>query len=190
MEAFFTPSGQSIYFAAYDEGMDVRIWAVDRDQGGWRSPRELGSPLADGPAFFPTTTAEGTVYYSNLTERRIFRAKVSGDSVGPVEDTGFNAMHAFIAPDESFVLLDARGSGEDAKADIFVSFRQPDGTWSQLVDLGPGVNTEFSETCPSVSHDGQFIFFSRYNEVGEVSDIYWVSARLIQVAREGLAARQ
>ena len=188
IEAFFTPSGRSIYFAAYDEGLDVRIWAVDRDRDGWRSPRELGSPLSDGPAFFPTTTAEGTVYYTNLTERRIFRAKVSGDSVGPAEDTGLNAMHAFIAPDESFALLDARRSGEEMGADIFVSFRQPDGAWSQLVDLGPGVNTGFSETCPSLSPDGKFIFFSRYNEVGEVSNIYWVSSRLIQVAREGLAA--
>ena len=188
IEAFFTPSGRSIYFAAYDEGMDVRIWAVDRDPEGWRSPRELGSPLADGPAFFPTTTSEGTVYYTDLTERRIFRVKVSGDTVGPAEDTGLDAMHAFIAPDESFALLDARRSGEERSADIFVAFRQSDGAWSRLVDLGPGVNTEYSETCPSLSPDGNFIFFSRYNEDGEVSNIYWVSAGLIRVARGELAA--
>jgi Tol biopolymer transport system component len=186
MEAFFTPDGRRIYFAAYNEGLDVRIWAVDRDRNGWRSPRQLGSPLADDPAFFPTTTADGAVYYSNLTERRIFRAEVTGDSVVNTEDTGLEAMHAFVAPDESLVLLDVRDDGEGEDSDIFVSFRRPDGSWSPLVDLGPGVNTEFDETCPSLSHDGRFIFFSRYDEPNEVSNVYWVSSTLLQVARESL----
>jgi hypothetical protein len=188
MEAFFTPDGQKVYFAAYNEGLDVRIWAVDRVEGDWLSPRELGPPVSDGPAFFPTTTADGTVYYSDLTERRTFRARMFGDSVGGAEDAGFEGMHAFISPDESFVLVDARVGGK--RADIFVAFRQPNGEWTDLVDLGPGVNTEYSETCPSLSHDGQFIFFSRYNEANDVSNIYWVSARLIQAARTDLADRR
>jgi hypothetical protein len=93
-------------------------------------------------------------------------------------------MHAFIAPDESFALLDFRAPGEGNEADIFVSFRQSNGTWSPLVNLGPGVNTEFAETCPSLSPDGRFIFFSRYNESGNVSNVYWVSSDVIAAARE------
>ena len=34
MEAFFTPDGRRIYFAPFDEGMDVRIWVVDRTKQG------------------------------------------------------------------------------------------------------------------------------------------------------------
>ena len=108
--------------------------------------------------------------------------EVSGDSVVSVEDAGFDGMHAFISPDESFVLVDARVGGEGARADIFVAFRQENGEWTDLVNLGPTVNTEYSETCPSLSPAGQFIFFSRYDEANEVSNIYWVSARLIQAA--------
>lgn len=37
--------------------------------------------------------------------------------------------------------------------------------------------------------DGRFIFFSRYNEANDVSNIYWVSARPIQTARFDLANR-
>lgn len=188
MEAFFTPDGRRIHFAAYDEGMDVRIWVVDRDSAGWSSPRQLGEPVANDPAFFPTTTSDGFIYYSNLAVRRIFRATISGDSVVGTEDTGLEAMHAFIAPDESFVLLDARSDGEGSDPDIFVSFRQPDGAWSQLMDLGPGVNTEYSETCPSLSHDGRFIFFGRYNEPNSLSNIYWVSSTVVDAARERLDA--
>ena len=180
MEAFFTPDGHRIYFAAYDDGLDVRIWAVDRHHEGWGSPRQLGSPLADHASFFPTTTAGGTVYYSNVIEGRIFRAEMVGDSVGTVADTGLEAMHAFVAPDESFVLLDVRDSGGGLNSDIFISFRQSDGSWSQLSDLGPAVNTEYSETCPSLSPDGRLLFFSRYDEENDVSNIYWVNSDVIQ----------
>ncbi|MBE0665435.1 MAG: PD40 domain-containing protein [Candidatus Aminicenantes bacterium] len=45
--------------------------------------------------------------------------------------------------------------------------------------MGAAVNSEFSETCPALSHDGKYIFFSRYNEANEVSDIYWVDAKIL-----------
>jgi hypothetical protein len=51
------------------------------------------------------------------------------------------------------------------------------------------VNTEFAETCPSLSPDGEFIFFSRYNEPEGRSNIYWISANLMQTAREKLGLR-
>ena len=182
MEAFFTPDGKRIYFAPYDEGMDVRIWAVDRTEDGWIEPRELGSPLADGPAFFPTTTADGTIYYTNLTERKVFRAKMDGDHVIKIENAGLErGGHAFVAPDESFMVVDGRPA-ENEKADIFAAFRKKDGSWTLPVNLGPEVNTSYSETCPSLSHDGKYLFFSRYNEEGERSNIYWISSGIIDRA--------
>jgi len=127
MEAFYTPDGKRIYFAAYDEGMDVRIWAVDRGRKGWGEPRQLGSPLSDDAAFFATATASGTVYYHNLEMGRIYRATIDGDAVESVEDAGLAfGLHPFVAPDESFLLLDGR-EREEAELDIFVAFRQADG---------------------------------------------------------------
>ena len=145
---------------------------------------------AKAPAFpevRATASADGRVYYSDLTAGRIFTARVRGDSVGAAEDTGITALHSFIAPDESFVLLDAKTEGTER--DIFVAFRLPDGAWSELIDLGPGVNTTFSETCPSQSPDGRFLFFSRYDEENEVSNVYWVRSRVVEAARERLVRR-
>ncbi len=186
MEAFFTPDGKRIYFAPYDEGMDVRIWVVDRTENAWLEPRELESPIADDPAFFPTTTVDGTIYYTNLTERKVFRADMEGDNVKKVEDAALVlGMHAFIAPNESFVLVDGR-LGENDKADIFVAFRKKDGSWTRPINLGPEVNTDYSETCPSLSHDGKYLFFSRYNEEGERSNIYWINSGIIAGARKNM----
>jgi Tol biopolymer transport system component len=183
MEAFYTPDGKSIHFAPYDEGMDVRIWTVDRTPEGWSSPRQLGSPLADDPAFFPTTTLGGEIYYTNLAARKVYRAKMAGDTVESVEDTGLAISgHPFIAPDGSYVLVDGRKT-EGGTSDIYVAFREEDGGWGAPIDLGPQVNTNYDETCPTMSHDGKFIFFSRYDEENEVSNIYWINSDVIAEQR-------
>ena len=52
------------------------------------------------------------------------------------------------------------------------------------MDLGPEVNTEYAETCPTLSHDGRFLFFSRYDEENGVSNIYWIQSNVIARAME------
>ncbi len=183
MEAFYTPDGRSIRFAPYDDGMDVRIWTVDRTSEGWSSPRQLGSPLADDPAFFPTTTLDGEIYYTNLAARKVYRARMAGESIESVEDAGLEiGMHAYIAPDGSYVLVDGRKS-EGGNSDIYAAFRRNDGSWSSPIALGPEINTDYDETCPTLSHDGRFLFFSRYDEDNEISNIYWIESDVIAEAR-------
>ena len=189
MEAFFAPDGERIFFAPYDEGMDVRIWSLEVGQDGWREPRELASPMADDPAFYPTMSNRGSLYYTNLAARKIYRAKVDGLLVSSVEDAGLEfGGHAFIAPDESFVLVDARESDSLGGSDIYVAFRHPDGSWARPRHLGAEVNSGFDETCPSLSADGRYLFFSRYNEPDDVSDIYWIDSAVIDAARKETTA--
>ncbi len=183
MEAFFAPDGKHIYFAPYDEGMDVRIWVVEIGPHGWQHPRELGPPVSDDPAFFPTSSKTGALYYTNLAKRTVYRAELVNGRVETAADAGLEfGGHAFIAPDESFVLVDALPPGQEER-DIYVAFRTGDGGWTEPANLGPAVNTEHAETCPSLSSDGKYLFFSRYDEDGGVSNIYWISSSTIDAAR-------
>ena len=183
MEAFFAPDGRHIYFAPYDEGMDVRIWVVEFGPQGWQNPRELGPPVSEDPAFFPTSTQAGALYYTNLAKRKVYRAELGNGRVETAADAGLElGGHAFIAPDESFVLLDGLPPGQEER-DIYVAFRTADGGWTEAANLGPEVNTEDAETCPSLSSDGQYLFFSRYDEDGAVSNIYWISSSVIHDVR-------
>ena len=67
--------------------------------------------------------------------------------------------------------FDAQGPGP-AKPDIFVSFRNPDGSWCKGIKLPASINTEDGELCPSVSPDERYLFFSRLTN--NDSNIYWV----------------
>jgi Tol biopolymer transport system component len=184
MEAFYSRDGRTVFFAPYDEGKDVRIWKVGRGEDGWHDPAPLTGRIADESAFYPTCSDKGTLYYSNIARRKIYKATLEDGVVTESGEAGLDfGGHGFIAPDESFILVDATRDDGCGKQDIYVAFRNRDGSWSRPMNLGTEVNTEYSETCPSLSADGKYLFFSRYNEPGELSNFYWIDSRVIEEAR-------
>jgi len=181
MEAFFSGDGRCIFFAPYDEGLDVRIWKVEIREDGWHHPRPLSGRISNDSAFFPTSTKKGALYYSNITQRKIYNAILENGVVLESGEAGLEfGGHGFIAPDESFILVDSIQAGGHGKQDIYVAFRKDDGGWSKPLNLGNEVNTEYDETCPTLSSDGKYLFFSRYNEPGEIANIYWMDAKIIE----------
>lgn len=191
MEAFFSPDGRQVYFAPYDEGMDVRIWQVTPDGDNWTNPSPLTGTIAEFPAFYPTMASGGRLYYTNIVERRPYVAQRDEDGNWSTQPVAVDfGGHAFVAPDESFLLLDASTEDSLGKGDIYVAFADGNDAWTRPVNLGPGVNSEFSESCPSLSADGKYLFFSRYNEEGDIAQIYWVDAGVIANARAHLDSSQ
>lgn len=185
MEAFFARDGKTLYFAPYDEGLDVRIWQAEIAGDEWINPAPLSGPIADAPAFFPTSATSGALYYTNIAERKPYRARRDADGSWQVEPLALEfGGHTFVAPDESFVLVDARADDSRGKGDIYVAFATAGGGWTKPVNLGDGVNSEHSESCPSLSDDGRYLFFSRYDEPDEVAQIYWVDSGVIENARQ------
>lgn len=181
MEAFFSWDGHYVFFAPYDEGLDVRIWKVEIHGYDWRNPQPLKGKISDESAFFPTCSENGVLYYSNITQKKIYRAQLINGIVNESGDAGLKfGGHGFISPDESFILVDSIQEEGLGKQDIYVSFRNEKGGWEEPVNLGDAVNTEYFETCPALSSDGKYLFFSRYDEPGEISNLYWVDARILK----------
>ena len=182
MEAFFSPDGKRVFFAPYCKGLDVRIWTAEVTPDGFQNPQPLGGPVAQDPSFYPVQASDGALFYTNLAKRAVYRATLENGKITAAEPAGLErGGHAFPSPDGSFMVLDSASLESDEQRDIFVSFRTDDGTWGSPRPLGPAVNTEHSETCPALSPDGKYLFFSRYNEPGGISNIYWVSSEVIKL---------
>jgi hypothetical protein len=84
-----------------------------------------------------------------------------------------------VAPDESYFIFNSNQYSGFGKNDIFIVFRKEDGNWTNPVNMGNKINTNYGETCASLSPDGKYIFFSRYDEPGEKSNIYWSRVDLL-----------
>ena len=85
-----------------------------------------------------------------------------------------------VAPDESFLVFNSvrpRGLGG---ADLYLSLRQSDGTWTTPRNLGPRVNSAYLDICPYISPDKKYLFFTRSNGFSSKkhsADIYWVELK-------------
>ena len=44
--------------------------------------------------------------------------------------------------------------------DLYVCKKMPDGSWGEAFNLGPDINTQYNEEYPSVSYDGETLYFS------------------------------
>jgi hypothetical protein len=73
-------------------------------------------------------------------------------------------------------------SPKDDYGDLYICFRQPDGNWTDRINLGDRINSKGLERFPSVSPDGKYLFFTR-DTPGTEEDVYWVSAKIIDRLR-------
>lgn len=217
-EPQFSPDGDRLWFCSVrpldgqGEPKDTDIWYVDRTAAGWGEPQRPGPPLnTDQDEFYPSVTRDGTVYLTSA-RMKLYRCRYDGsvylerEELPSTVNSGRGEYNAYVAPDESYLLFTSHGWSQVAgRGDLFVSFRDPDGTWSAAVCLDSGVNSDTADMSPAVSADGHYLFFasmrpgtasipgptSSYAQLQENSrepgngkfDIYWVDAAVIEKAR-------
>ena len=87
--------------------------------------------------------------------------------LGPPISTEYNEVRPTIDPDERYLLFESNRPGGYGGTDIYIAFKNDDGTWSSPRNLGPTVNTPGVDDTPNISPDGKY-WFSSVN-----GDIYW-----------------
>jgi hypothetical protein len=147
------------------------IWVMERTGDTWGDPAPLGSPVnSDADEYFPSSTLDGTLYFTRedaeAGRNYIYRARPSADGYEeperlPPQVNSANQFNAFVAPDESYLILGVFGRGDsEGGTDYYVVFRGDDDTWSEPVNMGPVVNQpRGQEWSPYVSPDGEYFFF-------------------------------
>ena len=87
-------------------------------------------------------------------------------------------ISAFISPDERVMVLSLRAFQTFGNEDIYVTFRQTDGSWGQPRNLGSTINTDSEEWSPFLSADKSILYFSSNGHGGEGSRDVFASRRL------------
>ena len=188
VDVWFDKSGDVLYYVsnAPVSGFDmsaVNIWRVYRkDDGDWGEPEALPAPInTDGAELYPMPTISGAFYFSSTREggfgeRDIYLAQENDGvffdvkNLGPAINTEAREGDVYVAPDETFMIVTSEREGGVGRADLYLSKRQKDGGWSELVNLGAPVNSEYHDYTPVMSADGRLFFFTRGG------DVYWVDA--------------
>jgi len=216
-----SPDGNKIVFSS-NRPLDGRgepiesyySWIVERNVTGWSEAKNLGTliNLEKSFAAYPTISKNGNLYFFSDREGGVGNCDIwvskfvnghytEPENLGKSINTKLPEVDPFIAPDESYIIFCRRDDGF-GRFDLFISFREADGSWTKAKNMTDKINSIAGEICPSVSPDEKYFFFSSnrtvhknysktpityeekikiLNSPGNGSiDIYWVDAKIIE----------
>jgi Tol biopolymer transport system component len=187
-ESFTSPDGKRMFFASSrlpSSASDTDIWVIERvSDTTWSNPVRLGNPVnSDANDGSACVTNKGTLYFHSnrgggIGGSEMYRSALSGNTYSQVENpgsiirTGQKEAELYMAPDESYLIfISQTRAGGKGGWDLWICFRNWEGSWTPPTTMGPEINTPNDEYGPRVTHDGKFLFFTRENR-GKTMDIY------------------
>ena len=176
-----SPDGEQLFFVSDRavEGKDThtfRAYVSRRTQGrGWGEPALLPAPINQPDkynVYFVSMARNANLYFTRFPtvgggNSDVYVSRFVHGKYATPENLGANinvpgafTVEAFIAPDESYLLLGGwRPSGGHGSSDIWISYNQ-DGKWTIPVNVGPSVNTPAREYSPRLTPDGRWLIFT------------------------------
>ena len=164
----------------------------ERTSSGWSEVKSLGAPFDSIPIMRLTASSNGTYYFDTspfydksprvgtISYSRLIDGIREKPRTLEIDKSPIKKTHPFIAPDESYLIFDSKR--ENGNLDMYISFRQKDGSWGAAINLGAQINTELPDAYGSVTSDGKYFFFTRFPGNGKKNKM-WVDAGFIEVLR-------
>jgi ankyrin repeat protein len=196
----FSVDGKRIYFHSHrplvdggERKEDLDIWYVEKTESGYGDPVNIGSPInTDNNDFHPTISEKGNIYYiasgydDSFGQTDIYLSELKNGkysnpvNLGSAVNSESHELTPVIAPDESYIIFaSTRPNLFGGRLNLYATFRQPDGSWTEAIDLGRMINSETS-WHPFISADGKFIFYLQGDQYK------WLSSEVIFELKEAM----
>ncbi len=187
-EPIFSPDGKKVYMFATNAVNSQGIADLSYSSlinGNWTDPVSMGNPPnEENYQYHPCIVADTSVYFSS-GDGDICRSQFNagGYQNRVVLPKPVNHMSSptwgdpWVAPDESVLIMKSIRPGGFGQNDLYISYRKPDGNWTNPKNLGNIINTSGDETSGDITPDGLYMTY------GSNKDLYWVSASFIDSLR-------
>ncbi|HEY9030256.1 MAG TPA: hypothetical protein VIM93_02765 [Kangiella sp.] len=197
-ESVISPRVGQPFIAPNGKIMHLGRRYMERAEAGWSEVKSLAPPFENIRIMRLTSSANGTYYFDTYDETKEdfpirYSRLINGEYEKPQLlseeiNTGTQLNHPFIAPDESYLIWDAKREGGYGDSDLYISYRQQDGSWGEAINLGDKINTNAWDAAGHITPDGKYFFFQRMIDSGTDDtlpnvDIYWVDAQFIETLR-------
>ncbi len=169
------------------------IWYIQRGGSGWDTEMVALDTAINSPGneYYMSFTANESIYFSSnwradkkaMRDFNIYRSdyREGGYQKAQILPQEINSSSyeadVFISPDESYMIFCSIRENGLGEGDLYISFQDASGNWSDAENLGDKINTPGHELCPFISRDGKYFFFTSNR------DIYWVDAKVIESFR-------
>lgn len=195
-----SPDGKTLFFDRKDHPSNTGsmvnddIWYVEQQSSGsWSNAVNMGSPLNNQGHNFLTaispdgnTALLGNVYESDgsMSSGLSVASRKAGGWAFPKKlvirnyynNNKYSEFHMG-AGGKTVVMTIQRNDSYGGK-DLYVSFKNGDGTWSEPKNLGGTVNSAATEMSPFLAADGKTLYFSSDGFAGYGSKDMYMTKRL------------
>lgn len=190
---FVAPDGRRLYFASRrpllptQNAGDWNLFYVDKIDTDWSAPKALGGPVnTSSNEVTPAVAADGTIYFASDRDgppgySHLFRATwrdgcyTDLQKLDPEVNGGIADYSPYITPNNQVLVFASLGR-KDAliaagnpypRTDLYVSVRR-NGRWSPARHLEHDINTFATESNPTMSPDGQWLYFTSERSIFNV----------------------
>lgn len=195
-----SPDGQTLYYVKAEPDLPTKeqnsevYFSTLQINGGWSNGRPIGKPInnlgnnsvvvamPDGNTLLLMNTynADGTSKGGGLsmTKRTIDGWELPQN----LELNDYHNRSPFagysLSPSGKVIIMSAKRDETTGERDLYVSFRQEDGSWSKPIGLGSSINTIANEDSPFIASDDKTLYFSSEGHPGfGMADVF-VTRRL------------
>lgn len=198
-----SPDGQTLYFARgwssnnYGKNKDeADIWYSQKQKdGSWSPAKNIGKPLNNkGVNVVINVTPDGnTLFLEGLYNSDGSFKSDQGISVSHRTEQGWSVPQQVkidnfynknryetynFTTDQQVLILSVERDDTYGDLDLYVSFRRPDGSYTEPKNIGPQLNTYADEGTPFIATDGVTMYFSTSGLAGYGSNDIYVTKRL------------
>lgn len=187
-----SPDGNKL-FLYYHSGSDGgNLYESNMTDEGWSKPEDLGKTINDkkswdtdaslsydGKRLYFVSDKEGTmggrdIWYADWDEEK--ERWGESHNIGAPINTEYEEVGIFIHPDGKTMYFSSNGQKGMGGFDIFSSEIQPDGTWSEPVNVGYPVCTPDDDVFFTISASGIHGYYASFREDGEgEKDLYMIT---------------
>jgi hypothetical protein len=146
-------------------------------RGEWSEPMGIDAINTNGhdAAIFISQDGQRLFIYRNINAGNgdIYESRQDGNTwTKPEKVKGINSNawegSVCLSPDQKTIYFSSERPGGIGGRDIYFAQLMPDGSWGNVKNLGPDINTRFDEDAPFIHADGKTLFFASngHNTIG------------------------
>lgn len=203
LRPLLSPDGKTLYFSRKFYHGNIKgnkdeedIWESkwDADLQAWAPATNAGTSLnSDGKNFVNAVSPNGNstllILGSDYESKRL-KPGISISNSTPdgwskpvtmpfYSDPGIKGDFDFtLSSDRKIIIFAVKKAQSHGGKDLFVSFLQRSGVWSEPLNLGPDVNSVSEESAPFLAADGETLYFSSTGFSGFGGSDVYVAKRL------------
>ena len=189
----FTPDGNYIFFASdrpHPSSAGLDIYYSIKTKSGWSEPIYAGTDInTNAGEVYPSVSQEKNVFFRSSRPGGygaddIYRAEwvngsfVNVNNLGPNVNSTYGESNSVIAPNESYILFCSSRPENGMVQHIYISYQIGKNKWTSALPLGSEVNSKAGAGSPTLSPDGNYLFFKKSKEPHR--GIYWISTKIFE----------